>query len=129
MHRFVVQIVKFFFSLTVVLIVSADESYTSLPANNNFKGTLRGYVNADTDPVPTLSDCLISASSATECTVPGCVWCKEPIYGLCVTESTATKIGWMPFLTCEKVSGEDVEKTSRRGSTRVLIRPVPKKVV
>ena len=31
--------------------------------------------------------------------VEGCIWCAEPVYGLCVTESAAKRMNIMPFFT------------------------------
>ena len=51
---------------------------------------------------PKLTDCLLSAVSSGDCgsVVPGCVWCAEPIYGLCVTENAASRMRMMPFFEC-----------------------------
>mmetsp|Transcript_11906 Transcript_11906/g.18285 ORF Transcript_11906/g.18285 Transcript_11906/m.18285 type:complete len:121 (+) Transcript_11906:94-456(+) len=50
---------------------------------------------------PQLSDCLYSASSSEDCSKKeGCVWCKEPLYGLCLTKELAKKMSFLPFLTC-----------------------------
>mmetsp|Transcript_2740 Transcript_2740/g.4162 ORF Transcript_2740/g.4162 Transcript_2740/m.4162 type:complete len:121 (-) Transcript_2740:918-1280(-) len=50
---------------------------------------------------PQLSDCLYSASSSEDCSKKeGCVWCKEPVYGLCLTKELAKKMSFLPFLTC-----------------------------
>ncbi len=51
---------------------------------------------------PKLTDCLLSAVSSGDCgsVVPGCVWCAEPIYGLCVTENAASRMRTMPFFEC-----------------------------
>lgn len=54
---------------------------------------------------PSLSDCLYSASSRDECAEKeGCVWCKEPVYGLCLTEELAEKMSFLPFLTCSNAT-------------------------
>jgi hypothetical protein len=77
---------------------------------------------------PKLADCLLSAASSDDCgsVVPGCVWCAEPIYGLCVTESAASKMRMMPFFECgaeeRLVSGERVKE--RGGWYRGVIRLV-----
>lgn len=57
---------------------------------------------SDADP-PTVTSCLLSAVSADDCgtVLEGCVWCAEPIYGLCVTPSAASKMKFMPFFTCD----------------------------
>mmetsp|Transcript_29392 Transcript_29392/g.50105 ORF Transcript_29392/g.50105 Transcript_29392/m.50105 type:complete len:124 (-) Transcript_29392:1853-2224(-) len=50
---------------------------------------------------PQLSYCLYSASSSEDCSKKeGCVWCKEPLYGLCLTKELAKKMSFLPFLTC-----------------------------
>ncbi|KAL3761070.1 hypothetical protein ACHAWU_005207 [Discostella pseudostelligera] len=51
---------------------------------------------------PTLSDCLLSAVNSNDCgtIVAGCIWCAEPIYGLCVTKTAAEKMKVMPFFKC-----------------------------
>ena len=52
-----------------------------------------------------LTECLLSASNATDCAAAGCVWCAEPVYGLCVTENAAKRMNLMPFFTCNKYEG------------------------
>ena len=47
-----------------------------------------------------LTECLLSASNSTDCAAVGCVWCAEPVYGLCVTENAAKRMNPMPFFTC-----------------------------
>lgn len=51
---------------------------------------------------PKLTDCLLSASDSDGCgtVVAGCVWCAEPVYGLCVTRTAAERMKVMPFFTC-----------------------------
>ena len=53
------------------------------------------------DP-PKITDCLLSASSSADCgsVVGECVWCAEPVYGLCVTETAARRMNIMPFFSC-----------------------------
>ena len=65
---------------------------------------------ADEDS-PKLADCLLSAVSGDDCgtVVAGCIWCKEPVYGLCLTESAAEKVRWMPFFKCDLI-GEQMIK-------------------
>ncbi|KAL3798719.1 hypothetical protein HJC23_004470 [Cyclotella cryptica] len=64
---------------------------------------------------PKLTDCLLSAVSGDDCgtVVAGCIWCKEPVYGLCLTESAAERVRWMPFFKCnlpeEKMKEEEEE--------------------
>lgn len=51
-----------------------------------------------------LWDCLMSGSDGPSCRQNSnntCVWCKEPIAGLCVTPSTADKIGNLPMFDCD----------------------------
>jgi hypothetical protein len=50
-----------------------------------------------------LWDCLMSGSDGPSCKSNSngtCVWCAEPIYGLCVTPDVSDKIGKMPFFNC-----------------------------
>jgi hypothetical protein len=71
------------------------------------------------DADPKLTECLLSAVTDQDCgtVVSGCIWCKEPVYGLCVTESAAKRIGWMPFFTCNtKDDGEQVELFVEEGA-------------
>jgi hypothetical protein len=64
---------------------------------------------------PKLTDCLLSAVSGDDCgtVVAGCIWCKEPVYGLCLTESAAERVRWMPFFKCnlpeEEEETEEIE--------------------
>ena len=69
--------------------------------NNNDNINNKHSVNKN-DNEPTLTNCLLSASSSTDCgtIVPGCVWCAEPVYGLCVSETAAKRMNNMPFFTC-----------------------------
>ena len=54
---------------------------------------------------PRVSECLYSASTSEECTEKeGCVWCKEPLYGLCLTKELAKKMSFLPFLTCSNAT-------------------------
>lgn len=83
----------------------------SIPHNSALR--FHGYIdkeekNIDKDisaqsQQPSLSDCLLSASSSTDCgvAVEGCIWCAEPVYGLCVTEAAAKRMNIMPFFTCD----------------------------
>jgi len=59
---------------------------------------------------PSITDCLQAASGGDECRKAfdgQCVWCAEPIYGLCVTHSYASKLGKLPFFKCDKSDGEE----------------------
>jgi len=61
-------------------------------------------VDKDTSsPSNSIADCLLSASTSMDCgvAVEGCIWCAEPVYGLCVTEAAAKRMNIMPFLTCD----------------------------
>ena len=57
---------------------------------------------SNSDLAPKLTDCLLSAVSSEDCgtVVPGCHWCAEPIYGLCVTEEAAMRLKIVPFFKC-----------------------------
>ena len=53
-----------------------------------------------------LWDCLMSGSDGPSCRLNSnntCVWCAEPIYGLCVTPSVAESIGKLPMFDCESM--------------------------
>ena len=66
-------------------------------ATSNEKKNLR-------DDSPSIYDCLQAASGGDECHAAfggQCVWCAEPIYGLCVTASVASKLGNLPFFKCD----------------------------
>lgn len=55
--------------------------------------------------VPSIYDCLQAASGEDECkTTWGgqCVWCAEPVFGLCVTPTVANRIGKLPFFSCDQ---------------------------
>ena len=70
--------------------------------------------NATTNP-PSLTQCLLSAVNGNDCgsIVPGCHWCAEPIYGLCVTEAAAEKMKIMPFFKCNVDDDNSEEKEER----------------
>mmetsp|Transcript_21771 Transcript_21771/g.35896 ORF Transcript_21771/g.35896 Transcript_21771/m.35896 type:complete len:125 (+) Transcript_21771:53-427(+) len=54
---------------------------------------------------PPVSDCLHSASSSEDCSrKEGCIWCQEPLYGLCLTKELAKKINFLPFFTCSNAT-------------------------
>ena len=75
-----------------------DISYIGKEENNIDKDT-------SSSSSPSLSDCLLSASTSADCgvAVEGCIWCAEPVYGLCVTESAAKRMNILPlpFFTCD----------------------------
>jgi len=77
---------------------------------------------------PKLTDCLLSAVSSEDCgsVVPGCVWCAEPIYGLCVTENAASKMRMMPFFKCgaERLGERERIRSEEGGGIAVDIRLV-----
>jgi len=54
------------------------------------------------DDSPEMTDCLLSAVNVDDCgsEVAGCIWCAEPVYGLCVTPTAAKRMNVMPFFTC-----------------------------
>ena len=70
--------------------------------NNDVINNKNSNNNNNNNNEPTLTNCLLSASSSTDCgtIVPGCVWCAEPVYGLCVSETAAKRMNNMPFFTC-----------------------------
>lgn len=75
-------------------------------------------IPADLEDVPSIYDCLQAASGGDECRAAfdgQCVWCAEPIYGLCVTPSIADKIGMLPIFTCDDHSGKEREDEEEEG--------------
>jgi hypothetical protein len=45
-------------------------------------------------------DCLLAgtdSASCTDATKGACIWCAEPVYGLCVTPEAAAKLAYLPF--------------------------------
>lgn len=51
-----------------------------------------------------LWDCLMAGSDGPSCRQNSnntCVWCAEPVFGLCVTPATADKIGTLPMFDCD----------------------------
>eukprot|EP00956_Cyclotella_meneghiniana_P008792 scaffold12009_cov61-Cyclotella_meneghiniana.AAC.8 len=101
------------FTLPVGLVLS------STLQNQNLRGNDTSGSAGSTSPK--LSECLLSAVSNDDCgtAVAGCIWCAEPIYGLCLTESAAQKVRWMPFFTCtfgmvEDESASQIKEDSMR---------------
>ena len=76
---------------------SDQQQQTNLRRRNQIHG-----IPSDTEyDSPQLSDCLYSAVTSEDCAKKeGCVWCKEPVYGLCVTKDLADKMNSLPFFTC-----------------------------
>ncbi|CAB9529132.1 expressed unknown protein [Seminavis robusta] len=81
--------------ICVLVILGARESCTASPLLRRGK---------DEKDAPSIYDCLQAASGGEECrsSFDGqCVWCAEPVYGLCVTPKVADMIGVLPFFTCD----------------------------
>jgi hypothetical protein len=52
-------------------------------------------------------DCLMAGTDSESCTQNSkgsCVWCAEPVFGLCVTPQVAERIGNLPYFECESPS-------------------------
>jgi hypothetical protein len=107
-HHFVISIGSFIslcYAASNSRGIGADISDTTndLQRRTNLR---RGELNqsvliTDAEVSPHLSECLYSASSSEDCNKKeGCVWCKEPVYGLCLTKELAKKISFLPFVTC-----------------------------
>ena len=102
--------------LIIILLMASTYPHCSAAKHNNVVHLLRGNHHQNNNDVinnsknsvnenenePTLTNCLLSASNSTDCgtIVPGCVWCAEPVYGLCVSETAAKRMNNMPFFTC-----------------------------
>ena len=62
--------------------------------------TSSSTVHQDTDR--DLADCILQDErSCRENESGDCVWCAEPVAGMCVTSSIAQKIGNLPFFDCD----------------------------
>lgn len=90
------------FLAAVVLLMSPQgvAASSSLRAKANLRAS------------PSIYDCLQAASGREEChdSFDGaCVWCAEPVYGLCVTSSVASKLGNLPFFKCDNETRSRVE--------------------
>jgi hypothetical protein len=51
-----------------------------------------------------LWDCLITGVDSDSCKVASkgsCIWCAEPVYGLCVTPEVAAKLRYLPYFSCD----------------------------
>jgi hypothetical protein len=48
-----------------------------------------------------LSECILQDESSCDADAE-CVWCAEPIAGMCVTPDIAQKIGNLPFFKCNR---------------------------
>lgn len=49
-------------------------------------------------------DCLLTGTDSATCTDASqgsCIWCAEPVYGLCVTPDVAAKLRYLPFFYCD----------------------------
>ena len=61
--------------------------------------------NVDTD----LWECLmtgVDSASCTDATKGSCIWCAEPVLGLCVTPQVASELNYLPFFTCDSTIAE-----------------------
>jgi hypothetical protein len=64
---------------------------------------------------PSIYDCLQAASGGEECRAAfdgQCVWCAEPIYGLCVTPSVANTLKILPFFKCDPHNSTSTSTTT-----------------
>ncbi|KAI2493876.1 hypothetical protein MHU86_20672 [Fragilaria crotonensis] len=43
----------------------------------------------------------VDSASCTGATNGTCIWCAEPVLGLCVTPEVAAKLNFLPFFTCD----------------------------
>ena len=89
------------FLSTVPLVKSQSSSLPDFRISNNRPSRITSH-SPSNNTDPKLSECLLSATTKDDCgiAVQGCIWCAEPVYGLCLTESAAKKVDWMPFFTC-----------------------------
>ena len=91
----------------MLLLISVGCSPQHSALRFQYIGKEKKNVDKDTSSSssPSLADCLLSASTSADCgvAVEECIWCAEPVYGLCVTEAAAKRMNIMPFLflTCD----------------------------
>ena len=43
----------------------------------------------------------VDSASCTGATNGTCIWCAEPVLGLCVTPEVASKLNFLPFFACD----------------------------
>ena len=92
MLRFGTSLSVCFLAAVVLLMSPQGVAASSLRTNPELRSS------------PSIYDCLQAASGSEEChdSFDGaCVWCAEPVYGLCVTSSVASKLGNLPFFKCD----------------------------
>lgn len=56
-----------------------------------------------------LWSCLMNGTDSAFCTEASqgdCIWCAEPLYGLCVTPKVASKIRYIPYFNCDTTISE-----------------------
>ena len=46
------------------------------------------------------------SASCTEASQGACIWCAEPVLGLCVTPEVASKLRYLPYFTCDSTVAE-----------------------
>ena len=103
---------------TLMLLFALDAAVGQPAVAATPNNLLRSRKDNVTDDPPSIYDCLQAASGADEChdTWKGqCVWCAEPIYGVCVTPGVADKIGMLPFFSCD--DPDDNEKAAVMATT------------
>jgi len=102
-HHVVISVASFISPCHAALnSLGSDTTNDLLQRRTNLRRGERSHnLLTDAEVSPHLSDCLYSASSSEDCNKKeGCVWCKEPVYGLCLTKELAKKMSFLPFLTC-----------------------------
>mmetsp|Transcript_26559 Transcript_26559/g.56123 ORF Transcript_26559/g.56123 Transcript_26559/m.56123 type:complete len:118 (-) Transcript_26559:156-509(-) len=84
--------------------VHADQpnQHKMLRGHNDAVAVVNDPSDDNNDGSPKLTDCLLSAVNSDDCgtVVEGCIWCAEPVYGLCVTGTAAKRMNVMPFFSC-----------------------------
>jgi hypothetical protein len=53
--------------------------------------------------------CLVTgddSASCTEASQGACIWCAEPVLGLCVTPEVASKLNYLPYFSCDSTVSE-----------------------
>ena len=101
-----------FLTLAVLVFISLVHSESLRGGEATFE------VNEDQESKnpPSIYDCLQAASGEDECSAAcdgQCVWCAEPVFGLCVTPGVAAKIGNLPFFKCDMHRVQSFEEEAK----------------
>eukprot|EP00521_Asterionellopsis_glacialis_P006411 CAMPEP_0195285528 /NCGR_PEP_ID=MMETSP0707-20130614/3327_1 /TAXON_ID=33640 /ORGANISM="Asterionellopsis glacialis, Strain CCMP134" /LENGTH=219 /DNA_ID=CAMNT_0040345031 /DNA_START=26 /DNA_END=685 /DNA_ORIENTATION=- len=99
-------------NIPIHIISSNDEEdiVSTRDDDNDFNGKDNEKYKNNRAIDKSLTDCLLSGSNEKDCQTNSnseCVWCAEPIAGLCVTPKVARNIGKLPMFKCKTIDDED----------------------